>query len=294
MKKILFLLLIPFMLFASKILSYNVYERSDRVDVMLTFDTPYDGVISQQTLNGKIIIKLDDASIESEKTKALNSKFISQLVISPITSYTQIAATIPNDVQVQASKTVDSYGLRLRFDKQGAVADTEPNATSAPTSTTLPTGPDLEISAGYYVVMAILLATLGFVFYLKKKMGAVISQTKPAASSAKPLKKPWMFGGKTEVHEELQVRFSKQLDQVNRIVMVDYGNLSYLILAGQSNILLDKFEDDKPLNKNEFEDILRDRNDELNAILNNRPQEKEPFQTYKEKAASIAYDAYDA
>ncbi|MDD2356362.1 MAG: hypothetical protein PHX13_00455 [Thiovulaceae bacterium] len=292
MKKILFLLLIPFMLFASKILSYNVYERSDKVDVMLTFDTPYDGVISQQTLDGKIIIKLEGASIESEKVKSLNSKFISELTISPITTYTQIVAVIPNDVQVQASRTVDSYGLRLRFDKQGAAA-TEPNATTAAT-TALPTGPDLQISTGYYVVMAILLTTLGFVFYLKKKMGAVISQTKPTTSSAKPLKKPWMFGAKTEVHEDLQVRFSKQLDQVNRIVMVDYGNLSYLILAGQSNILLDKFEDDKPLNKNEFEDILRDRNDELNAILNNRPQEKEPFQTYKEKAASIAYDAYDA
>ncbi len=291
MKKILFLLLIPFMLFASKILSYNVYERSDRVDVMLTFDTPYDGVISQQTLDGKIIIKLEGASIESEKAKSLNSKFISQLTISPITSYTQIAAVVPNDVQVQASKTVDSYGLRLRFDKQGAAA-TEPNATAA--STALPTGPDLQISAGYYVVMAILLVTLGFVFYLKKKMGAVISQTKPSASSTKPLKKPWMFGGKTEVHEDLQVRFSKQLDQVNRIVMVDYGHLSYLILAGQSNILLDKFEDDKPLNKNEFEELLRDRNDELTAILNSGPKEKEPFQTYKEKAASIAYDAYDA
>lgn len=292
MIKILFLLLMPFMLFASKILSYNVYERSDRVDVMLTFDTPYDGVISQQTLDGKIIIKLDDATIESEKTKSLNSKFISQLIISPITSYTQITAVIPNDTQIQASKTVDSYGLRLRFDKAGAAAS-ESNSTTAAatTATTLPTKPDLEISTGYYIVVGVLLVTLGFVFYLKKKMGSVISQTKTTTPNVKPLKKPWMFGSKTEVHEDLQVRFSKQLDQVNRIVMVDYGHLSYLILAGPSNILLDKFEDDKPLNNNEFEEILRGRNDELNAILNSRSDEKEPFQTYKEKAASIAYDA---
>lgn len=290
MIKILFLLLIPFMLFASKILSYNVYERSDRVDVMLTFDTPYDGVISQQTLDGKIIIKLDDATIESEKTKSLNSKFISQLIISPITSYTQITAVIPNDTQVQASKTVDSYGLRLRFDKAGAAASESNSTTAAATTATLPTKADLQISTGYYIVMAVLLVTLGFVFYLKKKMGTVVSQTKTTTPNVKPLKKPWMFGSKTEVHEDLQVRFSKQLDQVNRIVMVDYGHLSYLILAGQSNILLDKFEDDKPLNNNEFEEILRGRNDELNAILNSRSDEKEPFQTYKEKAASIAYD----
>ena len=289
MKKILFLLFIPFVLFASKILSYNIYERSDRVDVMFTFDTPYEGVISQQTQDGKIIIKLDDATIESEKTKSLNSKFISQLSMSPITSYTQVVASVPNDIQVQASKTVDSYGLRLRFDK-GAPAIT-PTTPAASITNALPTKADLEISPSYYVVIAILLAMLGFVFYLKKRMGTVISQNKNSTPSVKPLKKPWTFGSKTEIHEDMQIRFSKQLDQVNRIVMVDYGNLSYLILAGQSNILLDKFEDDKPLNKNEFEEILRDRNDELNALLNSRPKEKEPFQTYKEKAASIAYDA---
>ncbi len=292
MKQILFLLLVPFVLQASKILSYNVYERADRVDVMFTFDTPYEGVISQDTLDGKLIIKLDDATIESEKTKPLNSKYISNLVISPITNYTQVAATVPSDVQVQASKTADSYGLRLRFDKGAATLPSDTNATN--TVATLPTKQELEISTGYYVVIIVLLATLGFVFYLKKKMGAVIPKTNNATPNIKPLKKPWMFGPKTEVHEDLQVRFSKQLDQINRIVMVDYGNLSYLILAGQSNILLDKFEDDKPLNKNEFEELLRDRNDELNALLNTRPKEKEPFQTYKEKAASIAYDSYES
>ncbi len=39
----LLLLLFPLLLLGSKILSYNVYERSNRVDVMLTFDTPFEG-----------------------------------------------------------------------------------------------------------------------------------------------------------------------------------------------------------------------------------------------------------
>ncbi len=289
MKKIFFVLLIPFLLQASKILSYNVYERADRVDIVFTFDTPFEGVISQDMQDDKLIIKLDDATIESEKTKPLNSQYISKLIITPLSNYVQIVADVPTDVQVQASKTADSYGLRLRFDK-GATTIPSDTKSAAP----LPTKPDIEISTGYYIVIAVLLAMLGFVFYLKKKMNVVIPQTKNATPSIKPSKKPWMFSGKSEVHEELQVRFSKQLDQINRIVMVDYGHLSYLILAGQSNILLDKFEDDKPLNKNEFENLLKERNDELNALLNSQPKEKEPFQTYKEKAASIAYDAYDA
>ena len=58
MTKLLLILFIPLLLNASKILSYNVYDRTDRVDVMITFDTPYEGKIRQNTSPSKIIIKL--------------------------------------------------------------------------------------------------------------------------------------------------------------------------------------------------------------------------------------------
>jgi hypothetical protein len=283
MKKIFILLCIPFALFASKILSYNIYDRSDKVDVMLTFDTPYEGVISQDNTQGKIVIKLADSSIESEKKKPLNSKFLSDLTITPLSDSTQITAVVPADIQVQASKTTDEYGLRLRFEKN------VPAASSSSTSA-LPTQQDLAISPEYYIVVGVLLVILGFVLYLKRKMTKALPKTNVATPSMKAIKKPWSFNENTEITEDMNIRFSKQLDPVNKIVMVDYGNLSYLILTGQSNLLLDKFEDNKPVNNNEFEELLRLRNQELEAILYSKPSEKEPFQTYKEKAASIAYD----
>lgn len=284
MKKIVFLLLIPFSLFASKILSYNIYDRSDKVDVMFTFDTPYEGVISQENADGKIVIKLADASIEAEKKKPLDSKFLSELVITPLSDSTQITATVPSDIKVQASKTTDSYGLRLRFEKNVA-------SSANSTASTLPTKQDLDISPQYYVVVGVLLIILAFAFYLKRKMANTLPTNKLVTPTVKTtMKKPWSFSEKTEIQEDMNIRFSKQIDQGNRIVMVDYGNLSYLILTGHTNILLDKFEDNKPVNNNEFEELLRLRNEELNAILHSRHQEKEPFQTYKEKAASIAYD----
>ena len=75
--KYLFLLLLPVLLFGSKILSYNVYERSQHVDIMLTFDTPYEGKLSQIKKNGNIILKLhffqETLSIsESLKSMILN------------------------------------------------------------------------------------------------------------------------------------------------------------------------------------------------------------------------------
>ena len=287
MKKIFFLLFIPLALFASKILSYNVYDRSDRVDVMFTFDTPYDGVISQQTQNSKIIIKLDDATIESQKIKKLSSQYLTQLTITPVTNYTQIVAYVPADVQLQASKTADAYGLRLRFNKAAPALQ----AAGTTATSSLPTKKDIQISTGYYIVIAVLLASLVFVYYLKRKITNA-TNAKKNPGMIKPARKSWLFNPKDENQEDVNIRFSKQIDQVNRVIMVDYGNLSYLILAGNDNILLDKFEDNKPVTNNEFEEILKSRNEELTELLqlNNREKEREPFQTYKEKAASIAYD----
>ena len=284
MKKILVLLFIPFTLLASKILSYNIYDRSDKVDVMLTFDTPYEGVISQDNVEGKIIIKLADSSIEAEKKKPLNSKFLSDLTITPLSDSTQITAVVPANIQVQASKTTDEYGLRLRFEKN-AVSNASSSSPSA-----LPTQQDLAVSPEYYIVVGVLLVILAFVLYLKRKMAKTLPNANLKVSSQKAPKKPWTFNENTEITADMNIRFSKQLDPINKIVMVDYGNLSYLILTGQSNLLLDKFEDNKPINNNEFEELLRLRNQELEAILYNKAGEKEPFQTYKEKAASIAYD----
>jgi hypothetical protein len=45
MIKYLLVFLLPITIYASKILSYNIYDRTDRADIMITFDVPYDGVI---------------------------------------------------------------------------------------------------------------------------------------------------------------------------------------------------------------------------------------------------------
>jgi len=50
MKFILFFLLFATQILASNLLTYNIYERADRVDIMLSFDAPYEGNIFQNML----------------------------------------------------------------------------------------------------------------------------------------------------------------------------------------------------------------------------------------------------
>lgn len=293
MIRLLLLFILPFALYGSKILSYNIYDRTDRVDVMITFDTPYEGIIKQSVAKSTIIIKLEEASIESAKIKQLSSKFLTSLSITPMAGYTQITATVPPSVQLKASKTSDSYGLRLRFLAQTA----QTNTTASPTEQTspnllqtLPTKKGEDLSMSYYIVIGVLIVGIIILFFLKTKI------------TSKKQNSSWLFNpNQTPAAQStpqpnlpinnVSIRFQKSINEANTVVMLDYGEQSYLVLMGSSNILLDKFTDDKPVTQDEFEKILQNRHQQLDEFLRvENHSHKEPFQSYKEKASSISYE----
>jgi hypothetical protein len=271
---------------------------------MITFDTPFSGVIRQSKSANKIIIKLENASIESSRTKRVNSDFLHSLTITPLKGQTQIVASISPNVRLIASKTSDAYGLRLRFTSAQVV-----NPTTAQTVTTnnslskLPTKKSGEMSTSYYIVVTILIVGIIILLVLKKRM--MPSNTKQ--------NKSWLFNSNdTQVPEDkktdiafnpdssdsmVSIRFQKAIDDQNSVVMLDFANESYLVLMGNSNILLDKFKDNKPMSQQEFDSILQERNKELEDFLGtdessqtySNTQYKEPIQAYKERAASLIY-----
>lgn len=280
--KYLLLLLLPFLLFGSKILSYNVYERSNRVDVMLTFDTPFEGKLSQIKRNNRIILKLEGASIEAPKIKSINTSYLHKMTLTPIASHTEVILQTASNIKMSASKTSDAYGLRLRFTKGLAASKTSPTKTGSFLSNVgLETKNDSEFNNSYYVVIAILLLGIIIMLWLKKKMGP------PAAEG----KQPWLFKG-TAKKEGISVRFQKPLDPKNRVAMLDFEGQSYLVLLGNSNVLLDKYSQGKPVRtQNEFDKILDDNKAELDSYLQlDNSADIEPLQSYKEKASAQTYE----
>jgi len=277
----LVLLLLPFLLFASKILSYNVYERSNRVDVMLTFDTPFDGKLSQVKQNNKIILKLEGASIEAPKIKNINTSYLHKMTLTPIGSHTEVILQTASSVKMTASKTSDAYGLRLRFIKGTAVSKNveKTNSLFSPASG-LETKPAGEFNNSYYVVIAVLLVGVFIMLWIKRKMG-------PASPKGKT---PWLFKGAAK-KEGISVRFQKPLDPKNRVAMLDFEGQSYLVLLGTSNVLLDKYSQGKPVRtQNDFDKVLDDNRAELDSYLQLDTAENEPLQSYKDKASINAYE----
>lgn len=279
--KIVFFLLLPLWLFASQILNYNVYDRTDRVDLMLTFDTPFEGVISQQRQLGSILVKLSDISIESPKIKTLNSKFLSKITITPIDSHVQILARVPNQITMQASKTSDAYGLRLRFLKKAATAkSTMVNENGSLAS--LPTKQDNALEDNYMMVVIILIIGIIILMWLKYSM----SNTKNNAQKSSLFKSKRAETGSLT---EATIRFQKPLDQTNSVMMLDYADESYLVIIGNNNVVLDKFHDSKPVTQGEFESMLNNKEEELESYLQldkiDKVEANEVLERYKERAS---------
>ena len=296
------LLLIPLSLFSSKILSYNIYDRTDRADIMITFDTPFTGKIRQSSTDSKIIIKLEGASIEAPKIKKVNSPFLQSLSITPMSQQTQVVASVSSNTQLIASKTSDGYGLRLRFKAQTQTQHDAREKESQNMFAALPTKKDEGISQSYYIVVGFLLLATMILFYFKRKL---------QLKSGKRVKDTWLFRDNDEQtrtpasgasqssqtesfsmnQTQVSIRFQKALNNENSVVMLDFGSQSYLVLMGKSNILLDKFTDNIPTTQEEFHTILQSRHEQLEEFLGETGSfsKKEPLQAYKERAASIAY-----
>ena len=275
------LLLLSTQLFGSKILTYNIYERSDRVDMMLTFDTPYEGKIKQHSNASKIVIKLGDASIEMPKIKSVNSAFVDTITITPMSQETQIIASIANKTKLYVSKTSDAYGLRLRFAKPVASTKKEPQVQENNFMSTLDTKDETEVSMSYIVVVILLFVAVIVLLILKKKISTG-GDTRPN----------WLSLQK-ESKDNVRVRFQKSIDTKNKVVMLDYGEESYLVVMGTNNILLDKFEGKSTVKKeSQFESMLSDKRESLDSFLQLDTKEdeaSEAFDSYKAKASNLDF-----
>ncbi|MFY9143049.1 hypothetical protein [Sulfuricurvum sp.] len=296
MRYLILFLLLPAFLWGAKVLSYNVYDRNDRVDVMLTFDTPYEGVLRQNRHNDTVVIKLEEASIETPIVKNVNSKYLSKLTIAPQGENIEIVALVSPEVSMQASKTSDSYGLRLRFMRPAVnnnLGQTSPVDETA-VATGLPTKSGSEFEQSYYVVIAILVIGIGILFWLKQNIA------KRAETIHSEPKTPWLFNKKSASEAKsspvspiktsgemggVHIRFQKSLDATNSVAMLDYGTMSYLVLLGNNTLILDKFQDNVPVTQNDFETLLQSKHRELDSYFQLAPIQDEAFDSYKEKAS---------
>lgn len=304
------LLLFFVALWGSNLSTYNIYERSDRVDIMLSFDAPYSGAILQERKDGAIILLFKDLQNDQSIEKSVNSNILQELLFEPRGQNLALVIKSAAEVSVSASKTTDGFGLRVRVTPQAAInspattaissQETKENITEASNLSGEQNASNLNASAQspglnlapqsgdvnfmtqgmsdmidyrYYSVLGVLALLLLALLFIKTKL-----KNKQNAFKTKQ-KNDWFE--KVKKDEEVEIIYEKPLDSVNKVVLFQHLDRRYLVLTGASNVLLDKFGEEKMTSEQDFQSFFEENQKKLNAYIENR----QTLDAYKDKAS---------
>ena len=279
MKNILFFLLLISFANSANLLTHNVYERSDRVDVMLSFDSPYEGKISQKRGSNITTLTLSDLTYDRLIEKNINSDILQAITIAPNKDSINVILKSENSIVVIASKTMDGFGLRIRT--KPAIKALQKQATSpiqTDTKTPIIRNPSEDLIDGRYLSVIFLLAIMViFMFWLKKRVIKKSQQVKT--------KNSWLFkeDSKNISNGEVNVLHKKPIDNTNSVVLLEFENRKYLVMTGSSNVLLEKFSQGDIKDDGDFEKAFEDNRKKLDEYLKIQQQEEEIQDNYRSK-----------
>ena len=287
MKFILGLLFFATQILASNLLAYNIYERNDRVDIMLSFDAPYEGNIFQKREKNTTSLILNSLSYDQSASKDINSKIIQELEIEPKQNSLVLNLRSNDAIIVNASKTTDSFGLRIRVTLKNTKPQIQnmPQASAKIEAATMPKTeeePMLSIDSRYFIVLSILIALLVFLYIFKKYITSKsndFSGFKTLQSQPKNETKSMNWLLKNQ-NSGVTIIYEKSLDRTNKLMLLSYENRRYLVIVGSSNVMLDSFGEDKIQNEQDFAVFFEENKKKLSSFLEER---KNSLNNYKDK-----------
>ncbi len=266
-------------LFAASLLNQNIYEREKRVDLMLSFDTPFNGTIKKSgSGDGTLVIKLTGVQIVKPFKKVLKNPLVESISITGSGSGNTLIMVTPSKkpIEVEASKTIDGFGLRLRITAAKSTTQRLESAPKSVANTEKSTEKPLLLKESnsipgwrYWSVLGIMLLLLFLLWYIKrKKFGTTASGN-------------WLMPnltGSGAPFEGAIIRYQKSLDRENRLVLLEFNSKQYLLVVGSSNLLLDTFSEVKVEDPESFTSLFESNKKQLDHFLKeNHPDAYEAF-----------------
>ncbi|MFQ6342454.1 hypothetical protein [Campylobacter sp. VTCC 70190] len=217
---VLFFLILP--LYSVELVGYNVYDRNDRVDLMLSFDNAYNGKISQKKEKNLTLLIFSDLKYSKNELKELNSKLVDKISISSKNNNTYIMLQNKENIHLELSSINDKFGVRIRAVEQANAQVTTPALNSTGDLMPKPKSTSLEgyDYTNYILVMLVLLILLLGLWWFKRTM----------------------IYKNNKLSKDFTMIFQRFLDKNNQLVVFDHANKRYTMIIGNSNVLLESAE----------------------------------------------------
>jgi hypothetical protein len=255
-------------IFAASLLSMSVNENTDAVEINLSFDSPFEGTIEQNATDRAVVLKISGIAIDSKKDVSLsqNSLISRVTMVKEGPTAVQISFENKKEISFEALKNNDGYKLQLKIVPYVAAPAVESNATPMPKLTEKPqTQADSEVSWRYIVVVSFLTLLVAIMFYVKKRFST------PSASKA-----GWLLPKSFKpqpTQEEVQIVTQSFLDPNNKLMLVEYNSVRYLLLVGNTNVVIDRYyADDADIQNDDFKRVMAENERKLSEFL--KPQQQ--------------------
>jgi flagellar biogenesis protein FliO len=252
MKFFLSFLFFCLMLNGANLINVNFFEGKDKVDVLLSLDKKFDGKVVKISKNQFFI---QNVKTDKEIEKNFENFFVKSIYIFPRKNAILLKILPRNNEIVNIfSLTPDEYGIRLRIKLKKTDANVNKSISS---KEFLYKSNNSGFSfLRYFIVVAILIFLAIILLLLKKK----INNNLP-------------------VKNDMKVLSQKFIDSKNKVVLFEFQKKKYLMLIGNTNLLLDVFDEDfkTPKNEVEFDEMLKLHNkiDEIEKYIQKADNIKE-------------------
>lgn len=256
--------------FAAEIKSYNVYERDSRIDLMLTFDAPFSGEISQTQSANKVTLSLTQLSYAKQTQETLESSMLKEFYIIPTSSSSvKVELITLMELSITASKTIDGYGLRIRAKP---IQNTPQAKAQSTTLADIGANAGFEIDTNYYIVIAVLLILLIVLLFIKRSLNNTQAVNK----------KSWLFQNNSD--DAVKILYRKPIDAQNSVALIEFYDTGYLVLTGSSNVVLDRFVDKKVKSQDDFQEVFEQNRKKLENYLE---RDGNKLKSYKDKVSQL-------
>ena len=233
-------------LFAANLINVNFFEQNKKLDILFSLDGKFKGKVLKDSKNRFFISNIKS---DREYKKSFDNYFIKNITVTPSKNGILLSVKTDKKYKTSVALTPDGYGIRFRISDASVEVVKTHHITYANDN-----GIDY---VSYFIAVAILIVLAVILWIFKKKLKT-----------------------KLPVKGNLNIVFQRPLDAKNRIALIEFNKRKYLIIVGNSNILLDVF-DENMINiktQNEFEDYLQ--TEEINKKLDN-------FQQYIQNAEKL-------
>ena len=249
-------------LFATMILNLNVKESRKKVDLILNFDVPFEGAIAQKREGDRIVLYLKEVKILAPWQKKLNNPALYQIEVEPDKGGSKVILYTAKRVKLSALRSKDGFSLII-----SVVDATQSTAPSKESATTL----HMERYLTWF------LSILGGLIVLLLLLKLLKASQKPTKTKRIVVENPKA--------KEFSIKFEKPLDEHNKIALISFKGIDYLVLIGSTNVLLGKYKEGEILSEEDFHKAIENQNFEENTKTKPHEEIFTTIEEYKRKAS---------